>query len=75
MTTVAFYRDEAKRYRVLAAEESDPTLKAQLLTFARDHDTLADILEEAEGATPPPPARAPRQPTQQQPQKKQEDKE
>jgi hypothetical protein len=45
MTSVAFYRSEAERHRQIAALERDPVLKAQLLTFARDYDTLADVME------------------------------
>jgi len=47
MTTINYYRQEAERYRKLAAEEAAPALKAQLLAFSRDYDALADMLVEA----------------------------
>jgi hypothetical protein len=75
MPNAPFYRAEAERYRRLAAAEAEPELKAQLLSFARDHDTLADLLDQAgggrESAAPPPQAQ--HQPMQQQQQKKDDD--
>jgi hypothetical protein len=68
MPTAAFYRDEAESQRKLAAVEQDPMLKAQLLGFARDYDTLAEIVQAAEApdAPLPPTGSLQRQPMQQQ---------
>lgn len=70
------YRQEAKRHRALAEAEQNPELANQFLSFARDCDILASLVDEAEGneAAPPPPiAPVQRQPMQQQQQKKKED--
>jgi hypothetical protein len=65
VTTIAehFHR-EAENYRKLAAAESSPALRDQLLGYARQYDALASIVEEV----PPPalPAKHQRQPMQQQ---------
>jgi hypothetical protein len=50
MTNAVFYRGEAKRYRERAASSNDPHEAEQFLRFAREHDTLAALIEESEGA-------------------------
>jgi hypothetical protein len=75
MPDAAYYRQEAKRHRELAAEESDPALAKQLLGFARDYDVLAAILEAGgEIDAPPPTGPVQHQPTQQQQKKAEDDK-
>jgi hypothetical protein len=45
MTDAAFYRNEAERYRKLAAAEPDPELAKQWRDFAQDFDLLVAILQ------------------------------
>jgi hypothetical protein len=45
METIAHHREEAKRYRDLAAASPGSETAKQCLRFAADHDRVADLLE------------------------------
>ena len=65
MSTAAYYREEAKRYRDRAAASPGSEAAKHWLRFAADYDLLADLQEDG-GDTPM---------QQQQSKQKQEDKE
>jgi len=77
MVTPKFYRDEAKRYRDLAAADPGSEAANHWLRFAADYDVLANLLDEGDDAqSPVPSAPMQQQPMQQQQSKKKpEDKE
>jgi len=77
MSTAAFYREEAKRYRELAAASPGSEAAKHWLRFAADYDVLADLMEEEGGDTPSTAKRDPeeQQPMQQQTKQEPEDKE
>jgi hypothetical protein len=68
MSTAAYYREEAKRYRDLAAASPGSEAAKQWLRFAADYDQIASLLEESRNTQPPGQSGA----AQQQPQTKQE---
>jgi hypothetical protein len=47
MSTAASYREEAKRYRELAAASPGSEAAKHWLRFAADYDVLADLMEES----------------------------
>jgi hypothetical protein len=71
MSTTAYYREEARRYRDLAAASPGSEAAKHWLRFAADYDVLADLLEEGDDTQSPVMA----VPMQQQSKKKPEDKE
>jgi hypothetical protein len=76
MSTAAYYREEAKRYRERAAATPDSEAAKHWLRFAADYDTLANLLEDHDAAHPPvAPGRMQIQPMQQQQSKKAEGQE
>jgi hypothetical protein len=68
MVSVAYYRDEAERCRLLAAGTHDPDAAARWMRIAQDYEKLAKSLEAAPESVPPPVMRVPmqQQPVQQQ---------
>ncbi len=71
MVTPKFYRDEAKRYRDLAAADPGSEAAKHWLRFAADYDVLANLLHEGDDAqSPVPSAPMQEQPMQQQQSKK-----
>jgi hypothetical protein len=76
MSTAAFYREEAKRYRELAAASPGSEAAKHWLRFAADYDVLADLMEEEGGDTQSMAKRDPeeQQPMQQQTKQEPEDK-
>ena len=70
MTSVAYYRAEAKRCRASAADAKDAATAARWLQIARDYDNLANSLEAAPQSAPP----AIHVPMQQQPVQQQQTK-
>ena len=75
MVTPKFYRDEAKRYRDLAAADPGSEAAKHWLRFAADYDLLADLLEDGDdNQSPAQPAPEQQQPMQQQPMQQQQTK-
>ena len=67
MDSAAEFREEADRYRKMAAAESNPALRDQLLAYARQYESLAAMMEEVPA---PPLSSVPQQQRVQQPQAK-----
>jgi hypothetical protein len=53
METIAHHREEAKRYRDLAAASPGSETAKQWLRFAADHDRVADLLEAGDDSQSP----------------------
>lgn len=70
--TEASFRQQAESYRKLAAAESNPALRDQLLGLARQYDGLASMMED-EPDPPPSSGASQQQPIQQQQFKKKTD--
>ena len=69
MSSAAYYRQEAERYRKLVATETRQAAADQLLGYARQYEALAAMMDDAVRMAPPT-GEAQRQPMQQQQQKK-----
>jgi hypothetical protein len=67
MATVQYYREEAKRYRDLAAASPESEAAKHWLRFAADYDVLANLLDDGEDIHTP----ILRGPAQQQPMQQQ----
>jgi hypothetical protein len=70
MSTTAYYREEARRYRDLAAASPGSEAAKHWLRFAADYDVLADLLEDGDDTAAP----VLHRPTQQQPMQQQRKK-
>lgn len=72
MASAEYLRQEAERYRKLAAKESSAPLRDRLLGYVRQCEALAEVMEETADRAAPPGAQLRHQVMQQQQQKEEE---